>query len=591
MRESYENKNLVNKGYCFVTFSSTDQAKLVLLRLNRARESSSLESPLFATLKEDLEHYELDNEFIFSRLKQIKTKYVEYLSQFKESGENSQAKKEKTIKASQQYLDDLIEKKDVRKTLDDLLKKELFNEEENATIASLKPSENYDKLSIGRQNSLAVSKKDVFRLKGLIDGTSEENLQELRETSKTEDALLTEYISPLNEKDMAKDQRELKRAILKHAETLYFEKFTEEERLSIGEIVSESLEDILDDPNKAGLINPSISLSEIFTIAGIREKKYLELMDENPNNWTALLESPVKLAFSQEITPKENKDSLKKESDRKERFVRFLKYLQMLLVGKFDVKSLEMFDQEGVPLDQGEILIKFSKDAAGNEYLPYSEKSRIMEYLRPENEEEKLKILGYEEEKAKLWQQLPQQTKTQIAEQATGSIPLQALFEHEMGIPEKMFKPNLKAGQTIEELVKDLNKEAELGVEYMIINERPHGEVVIKVVKPAYRINISKMEGVDFVKLKKMAEGEIRKKEGKIHEKDVEQRMKAMWEEMQRGVGTMDDEMMKRRDVKQAIEVLMKETPFSRAGFLPFFFLKIHIFFYLMGVFFLGNVF
>ena len=33
IRQAFENRKLINKGYCFVTFASTDQAKLVLLRV------------------------------------------------------------------------------------------------------------------------------------------------------------------------------------------------------------------------------------------------------------------------------------------------------------------------------------------------------------------------------------------------------------------------------------------------------------------------------------------------------------------------------------------------------------------------------
>lgn len=215
--------------------------------------------------------------------------------------------------------------------------------------------------------------------------------------------------------------------------------------------------------------------------------------------------------------------------------------------------------------------MKFSKDKSGNEYLPYEEKERVMEYLRPENEDEKIKILKYEEEKIKFWQDMPNEAKIKLVQKLENSLPLQALYEHEVGLQEKMFKPILKPNQTVEELVYKLNKEAELGVEYKAMNEKPHGEVIVKLVKPAYRVNIGKMGEVDIEKLRKIAEKELIKKEGKLHQKEIERRMKEMAEGLERGMGTFDEKSLKKKDAQRAIAMVMKETPFSRAGDFYFF--------------------
>ena len=240
----------------------------------------------------------------------------------------------------------------------------------------------------------------------------------------------------------------------------------------------------------------------------------------------------------------------------------------MLLLGEFDEKSLRMFDQKGVPLDQSEILITYSKDHHGNEYLPYDEKSRVLEYMKPDDENERMKLLQYEEEKLKFWDQMSQETKAKLVDTASesGSLPLQPILEHEIGIPEKLFKPTLKPNQTIEQLAFSLNKEAEIGTEYTVIKDHPEGEVIVKVVKPAYRVNIQKFADLNFEKLKDLARKEFKRIDGvNANEKRFEGKLKQVSNDIERGM-MINSNMMKSKEFRKGVEILMKNTPFSRAG-------------------------
>jgi len=577
IRNAFENKLLVNKGYCFVTYATTDQAKLVMLRLNRARESYDLNNVLMATLKEDLEPYELDNDFIFRILKRIKSRYLEYLHEVQKRGENLPQSKEELLENSKEYVDRLLAKKDVRKTMEELLERELFNDYENTTIGSLKPSENYDKESIGRQNSLEITNQDFMRLKKLIDGRLNEGIEEFKKKARSSHAVLSDYISPLNQEKVAKDLRHLKYEINRQAEKFYSEKFTKTEKDAVNVYIHNNMMKLIYE-NDFYNFNPSLPRSELFKLLKINDEKFDEISKDKPAKLGGLTNELIEMAEK----PEEESQFtiLIKETERRERFFLFIKYLQRLLLGKFDAKMLQMFDQKGVPLDQNEIMIKYCKDVNGKDYLPQAEKVRVMEYLSPEDEDEKLKILKYEEEKIKFWEEMTHEQKAKFVDAASNSLPFQPLYEHEMGIPEKIFKPNLKTGQTIDQLVDQLNKEADLGVEYVSVEDSPQGQVIYKVVKPAYRVNIQKMDKFDLGKLKKLAEDDLRKvdkgKSPKEIEKKIEKKMKETMEEIRRGKGIYDDEMMKNREMKRIVEQLMKVTPFSRAGnSYRFFFLNI----------------
>lgn len=560
IRESYENKKLVNKGYCFVTFASTDQAKLVLLRLNRAREGHEIEIPLFATLKEDLEEYELDNEFIFRVLKKMRSHYENYLAELKEEGEKIKANNEKTTiyqEKQQEEAKILEETVNERKSIEYILEKELFNDEQAATVGSLKPSKNYDTSSVGRQNSLNIELKDIQRLRKMIDNTVENQVQNWENQKQT--LSLAQYISPLtNEKPL----KELKEVILENAHKMYSSVISSEEKESIVRYMYEKAEELLSQNDETYLaLNYSMNAFQLF---GLNESKYNELLPAHRDpQLTPLSFSQISSESSEERQEK-SLYSLLKKTERRERFLDFIKHLQMLLFGKYDRKSLQMFNEENVPLDQPEILIKFSKDILGNEYLPLEEKSRVLEYMSPKNEEEKLKILHYEEEKNKFWKELPQQTKVEIVENNKAAFPVQILYEHDVGYTSKMFKPKLKKGQTLEDLVKKLNKEAKIGEEYAVIDKKSSGKVIVKVVKPAYRVNIQKFKDVDFKKLKENSENYLVKKEGLTNEKLKEIRMKELFEELSKE--NFGEDVMASKEMKQTIENLMKDTPFSRAG-------------------------
>ena len=568
IRNSFENKSTVNKGYCFVTYSSTDEAKLVMLRLNRARESFDRDTFLMATLKEDLEPYELDNEFIFKLLKRMKSRYLEFLHEVQKKGENvGKTKQEDILETTKGYVNTILEKKDVRKTMEQLLERELFNDFENSTIGSLKPSENYDRESVGRQNSLEITEKDFQRLKQVIDGALDKGLENFKQKSKSLDSQLTEYTSPLNHEKLVKDLRQLKAEINIQAEKLYSEKFSKTEKKAVSDFVhNQMIKQIYESDNFN--FSPTMAKSDFFQLLSVDEEKFKAVVQDEPPKLAGLMREPLDMTL-QNVEEKNEKSQfsvLIRETERRERFARFIKYLQKLLLGKFDVKMMQMFDQRGVPLDSNEILIKFSKDVNGNEFLPQSEKERIMEYLSPEDEDEKLKILRYEEEKAKFWDSLTHEQKRNCVDAVSYSLPFNTLFEHEIGIPEKIFKPTLNPGQTVDQLVDQLNKEAELGVEYVSVADSPQGQVIYKCLKPAYRVNLGKMDRLDIGGLKKKAEDNIRKVEGIKSQRVLEKRMSEGMEEVKRGRGVYDDEMLANREVKKAVEELMKMTPFSRAG-------------------------
>lgn len=568
IRNSFENKSTVNKGYCFVTYASTDEAKLVMLRLNRARESFDNDTVLMATLKEDLEPYELDNEFIFKLLKRMKSRYLEFLHEVQKKGENlGKSKKEEVLETTKGYINTILEKKDVRKTMEQLLERELFNDFENSTIGSLKPSENYDRESVGRQNSLEITEKDFQRLRQVIDGALTKGLENFKQKSKSVDSQLTEYTSPLNHEKMVKDLRQLKAEINIQAQKLYSGKFSKKEKKALSDFVHSQMMKQINE-NDRFYFSPTMAKSDLFQLMSVDEAKFKEVMEDEPKKLAGLTREPIDMTLQneEETNGMSQFAVMIRETERRERFARFIKYLQKLLLGKFDAKMMQMFDQRGVPLDTNEILIKFSKDANGNEFLPQSEKERIMEYLSPEDEDEKLKILRYEEEKAKFWDSLTHEQKRKCVDAVSYSLPFNTLFEHEIGIPEKIFKPTLKPGQTVDQLVDELNKEADLGVEYVSVADSPQGQVIYKCLKPAYRVNVGKMDQLDIAGLKKKAEDNIRKVEGIKSQKELEKRISEGLEEAKRGRGVYDDEMLADREVKKAVEELMKMTPFSRAG-------------------------
>lgn len=352
IRESFERKQLINKGYCFVTFASTDQAKIVLLRLNRARESFLLEEPLNATLKEDLEHYELDNEFIFKLLKRMKSRYTEYLNEIKQKGEQCSFQWERDIENSNQYLESQMQKNDVRKTLEDVLEKELFNDGESATIAGLKPSENYDKISIGRQNSLVVTEKDLKRLRELIDGNIDKKIDEWKVKSKTSEALMAEYINPLhfNENQLQNEMETLRLSIEQQAKELYFTQFSKEEQKEVSLYIKRKVE-YFSLKNTDPQNQHNIDSLEALKMFNINPDKYYELIEDKAKKWQYLEKEPFNLVFSQEGQSSDRFENSGKtllgKVEKKQRFIRFVKYLQMLLLGKFDAKSSTIFDQQG----------------------------------------------------------------------------------------------------------------------------------------------------------------------------------------------------------------------------------------------------
>lgn len=561
IRDSYENKKLVNKGYCFVTYASTDQAKLTLLRLNRIRGTYELDSPLVATLKEDLEPYELDNDFIFNILKIMKEKYLNYLSEVKTRGDKYLQEKLEQKESISSRNKPETKNKDEEK-VEEIMEKELFNELENTTIGSLKPSEKYDPTSVGRQASLEIMPKDIERLRRTLDDTVDKKVKEWKNQIQNPDKTLSDYISPLyNDKTV----KEIEDVIFKNVEELYSTEISRSQKEEVFMYILQKTEEILSESQ------PNLDMTDTFKLFGLNKENYMKYIEKSPKKWLALTQNPIVIPEVQDekkIVKNQEKTLYKllKDTKRRERFIQFIKHLQMLMFGKYDANALSVFNNQGVPLDQPELLINQSKDILGNDYLPFEEKGRILEYLRPENEEEKLQILNYEEQKNKLWNEIPEKKKLEIIENTKFNFPIQTLYEHEVGFSEKVFKPNLKPDEKVEDLVKKLNKEAPIGVEYIALNENETGDLVIKVIKPAYRVNIGKFEKLNMEKLKKMAEDQLVKKEGPKTQRKLDNKFSQMFKEIGKGKGVFSDAELSTKEMKKTIETLMKETNFSRAG-------------------------
>ena len=261
--------------------------------MNRSRKSYNLEIPLLATLKEDLEPYELDNEFIFKRLKKIKGRYNEYLKEIQDIGNQKDSKEEKNLEISKQFIEFIEEKKNVKKTIEEMLEKELFNNLESATIGNLRPSENYDRESIGRQNTLSIGEKDFKRLKSIIDGSVTSKLSSLESETKSANDILKDFLSL---EKTSKSLKDLKEIIYNKGKEICNNGFTAEDQKNINEYIENRFIYLLYSTNKTKTktkrkdpkLNPDLTKFQMLKALRIDPLKFLafeEQIQQQNNSW------------------------------------------------------------------------------------------------------------------------------------------------------------------------------------------------------------------------------------------------------------------------------------------------------------------
>ena len=174
----YNRKEYQKCGTVYVTYASSEEAKLSLLMLNQEQLMGIEQTGLCATLKENLMDFHLDTEFLYQKMSFMKTRYRTILDKIKmekefvslEELQQEQDEKElSSVKeARMKILEELATKENVKKELSDIVMNEFLNTDENWQLKYIDPEKNYDADSVGRQFNNNTQEDDFKRLQSLI---------------------------------------------------------------------------------------------------------------------------------------------------------------------------------------------------------------------------------------------------------------------------------------------------------------------------------------------------------------------------------------------------------------------------------------
>jgi hypothetical protein len=543
-------KNYLNQGYCFVGYSCSEEAKLALIKLN-AKKLGTQEHR--AVLKGSLQHYHFDTDFIVSKLRGLyeRKAALKFRAQEKHQDKESveKSKFEGILKETEKKLSDFFNDNKVRKRFEEVVEDQIISKKNEFEF--LHKKENYDQGLPGRNTSSTPRENDWRRFQSLlnqkdanyeqmrnaaIEGFQEQRRELLRgdeeklagrSDESVRSRMMEKYRKMLEQKDQEFEKEKGKREALQEEMVEIYDK---REKLMFGRFEKAA--------NKLKRAQEREAASE--------EKKEDNDMLFDPFDFAGSDSKGLEIADSQ--------TSLL--ASRKAHFERFLDDLQMMMTGDFSKNAIEKFFKREYNKDG---LLNL-EDSRGGPLLSKTEINRILDITLSSNKEKRTEQLRERRDMEILERSITSSMKKRFREIADNYEDVLFARQRELGLPEQVFRTEEGVDQG--KLVRDLNKEADLGEEYVIGRDEEGASVILKVKKIPFPINLAKIKRIDRAQLYADVRAEAVKQE-KIEERDLPATLKELMEAQNRYAPIMD-----RPDVLEFfVEEVLNRTDLTRKGY------------------------